>query len=364
MMPRSRRGFQAASAANPERVRTHLLFSSQPEHHTAKRKRRPHNKFQSVHKKDEMIQANPDDLDPTAWTGNQRVLHFGPMANRDPFFYYYPKGWDILYPAQFGFFPYRTRKFRGNSVTVCVWAFGVFLLFGGALMSYFGYFVIHDTPFWMWKKKSTAQIPPVQVAGPIMLVIGILLVLIGLICSICTSEFLNEKIRHYHHRGQPASVTVYTTHIEQPKAVYEKNPYQPLPPPAYPVLENKYAHSSGWNPYAELKLFPPVMPGYSTLSLHGEHQNHGNSPSVFVASPYNTLRAMSANRFPVSAEPLQNPNVAGMHFENASTISGSVGSRRQSMASNAQRRAKSVGQMPKSRESSVSRRFREMSQNN
>lgn len=56
-----------------------------------------------------MIQANPDDLDPTAWTGNQRVLHFGPMANRDPFFYYYPKGWDILYPAQFGFFPYRTR---------------------------------------------------------------------------------------------------------------------------------------------------------------------------------------------------------------------------------------------------------------
>lgn len=67
-------------------------------------------KLQSaVHKKDEMIQANPDDLDPTAWTGNQRVIHFGPMANRDPFFYYYPKGWDILYPAQFGFFPYRTR---------------------------------------------------------------------------------------------------------------------------------------------------------------------------------------------------------------------------------------------------------------
>ena len=56
-----------------------------------------------------MVQAGPDELDPLQWSGNQRVLHFGPMAQRDPFFYYYPKGWDILYPAQFGFFPYRTR---------------------------------------------------------------------------------------------------------------------------------------------------------------------------------------------------------------------------------------------------------------
>lgn len=74
-----------------------------------------------LHKKDEMVQANPDELDPSQWTGffsnfsfynsgNQRVLHFGPMAQRDPFFYYYPKGWDILYPAQFGFFPYRTKS--------------------------------------------------------------------------------------------------------------------------------------------------------------------------------------------------------------------------------------------------------------
>ena len=62
-----------------------------------------------MHKKDEMIQASPDELDPSQWTGNQRVLHFGPMAQRDPFFYYYPKGWDVLYPAQFGFFPYRTK---------------------------------------------------------------------------------------------------------------------------------------------------------------------------------------------------------------------------------------------------------------
>lgn len=126
-MPRSRRGFQSSGGASgaPERVRTHLLFSSQAEHHTAKRKRRPHSQLlislndyntkitdkfhQMMHKKDEMIQASPDELDPLQWTGNQRVLHFGPMAQRDPFFYYYPKGWDVLYPAQFGFFPYRTK---------------------------------------------------------------------------------------------------------------------------------------------------------------------------------------------------------------------------------------------------------------
>lgn len=53
--------------------------------------------------------AQTGDIDPTEWTGNQRVLHYGPLAVRDKFFYYYPKGWDILYPASFGFFPYRTK---------------------------------------------------------------------------------------------------------------------------------------------------------------------------------------------------------------------------------------------------------------
>lgn len=44
-MPRSRRGFQnTPNTGGQERVRTHLLFSSQSEHHTAKRKRRPHSK--------------------------------------------------------------------------------------------------------------------------------------------------------------------------------------------------------------------------------------------------------------------------------------------------------------------------------
>jgi hypothetical protein len=293
-MPRSRRGFQGSAAGGaPERVRTHLLFSSQSEHHTSKRKRRTHNKFhQMMHKKDEMVQANPDELDPLQWTGNQRVLHFGPMAQRDPFFYYYPKGWDILYPAQFGFFPYRTNKFRGNTPVICVWAFGLFFVLGGSLMIFLGYFLFYDSPFWTWAKSSPTNFPPIQVAGPILFGLGVALMLIGLLCSLSTSEFLNEKFRHYHHGGQPVSVTVFTTHVEQPRGLYETHPYQPLPPPAYPVLENRYAHSTLMDPKSEMLLYPPVMPGYSTLSLHGR------SPSTFVASPYNTLRAM-ANRLTI-----------------------------------------------------------------
>uniref|UniRef100_A0A915E883 Uncharacterized protein n=1 Tax=Ditylenchus dipsaci TaxID=166011 RepID=A0A915E883_9BILA len=305
MLSRGRRGFQgqASSGNAPERVRTHLLFSSQSEHKTAKRKRRTHNAFhQMAHKKDEMVQANPDELqlDPSQWTGNQRVLHFGPMAQRDLFckivcfLYYYPKGWDILYPAQFGFFPYRTNKFRGSSTVVCVWAFGTFLALGGALMVYLGYFVLYKTPFWTWPDEELAQrIPPIQIAGPILLV--------------------------------------------QPRAMYETNPYQPLPPPAYPVLENPYARSTLLNPNAEMKLYPPVMPGQSSISLHGR------SPTSFLASPYNTLRAVSANRYPASADAFYGG------FENQRTNSmgppGGSGSPRHSQVSLTanQQRAKSVG---------------------
>jgi hypothetical protein len=344
MMPRSRRGFQGAPTAGaPERVRTHLLFSSQAEHHTAKRKRRPHNKFhQMLHKKDEMIQASPDELDPSQWTGNQRVLHFGPMAQRDPFFYYYPKGWDVLYPAQFGFFPYRTNKFRGSSSVVCVWAFGTFLIVGGALMVYLGYFVQYNTPFWQWPgwtfPNETDEFifpPPIQVAGPIIFGIGALLVLIGMICSCTTSQFLNERLRHYHHRGQPASVTVYTTHTQQPRAIYVPDPYQPLPPPAYPVLKNKYAVSNVVDPQAEMKLYPPVVQGCSTLSLHGR------SPSVFVGSPYNTLRAVSMSKLPQPNTPVNDEGTTFTNYYRADSAADEP-SRRQSSISS-QRRAKSLG---------------------
>ncbi|PIC35425.1 hypothetical protein B9Z55_014789 [Caenorhabditis nigoni] len=105
----SKRGRGAASS-NQERVRTHLFFGSKAERPHQKRKRRAQNKLHATvkDKKDEMVQAGASEIDPLQWTGNQRVLHFGPMAQRDPYFYYYPKGWDILYPATFGFFPYRT----------------------------------------------------------------------------------------------------------------------------------------------------------------------------------------------------------------------------------------------------------------
>ncbi|PAV68971.1 hypothetical protein WR25_10103 [Diploscapter pachys] len=82
MLRQKRSGRSPASNSNQDRVRTHLLFASKPERQNQKRKRRAQS--------------------------NQRVLHFGPMAQRDPYFYYYPKGWDILYPGEFGFFPYRT----------------------------------------------------------------------------------------------------------------------------------------------------------------------------------------------------------------------------------------------------------------
>lgn len=98
----------------------------------------PKTSDKNVQEKDVAVQTPPL-LDPTQWTGNQRVVHFGPMAQRDPFYYYYPKGWDILYPAHFGFFPYRTTKSRGSSPIVCFVAFGVFFTLGGLSMTYLGY---------------------------------------------------------------------------------------------------------------------------------------------------------------------------------------------------------------------------------
>lgn len=69
-----------------------------------------------MHRKDEMVQTGPIEFEPDLWSGNQRIIHFGPLAQRDPYFYYYPKGWDILYPAHFGFFPYRATLVFSNLV--------------------------------------------------------------------------------------------------------------------------------------------------------------------------------------------------------------------------------------------------------
>jgi hypothetical protein len=49
-----------------------------------------------------------------------------------------------------------------------------------------------------------------------------------------------------------------TTHLQQPRAAYEVNPYQPMAPPAHMVVENPYARTNLLDPSKEMKLFPPV----------------------------------------------------------------------------------------------------------
>ncbi|CAI4227811.1 unnamed protein product [Auanema sp. JU1783] len=288
---RGRSAGSSGAAGHQDRVRTHLFFTQHGERQHQKKKRRAQNKLHQVtHKKDEMVQVG--ELDPSQWKGNQRVLHFGPMAQRDPYFYYYPKGWDVLYPAHFGFFPYRTDKFRGSSSIICTAAFGVFMILGGCLMVYMGFFVMYDSPFWTWSTDRRKRPPPIQIAGPILLGIGVILSIISLIYSLVTSNFFKLYLHHTRKHDEPARLTTITTYYPHCTPIFEKNPYQPLPPPAYPVLENPYAHSSVVRPHDEMKLYPPVIPGCSTLSLHGR------SPSnIFVASPYNTLRATSLARY-------------------------------------------------------------------
>ncbi|VDL76575.1 unnamed protein product [Nippostrongylus brasiliensis] len=341
-----------AADGQPERVRTHLLFSKQTERQHQKRKRRAQNKLHQVtHKKDEMIQAGAGELDHAQWTGNQRVLHFGPMAQRDPYFYYYPKGWDVLYPAHFGFFPYRTTKFRGSSSAVCICAFGVFLILGGALMVFMGYYVMHDSPFWTWAAERRKRPPPIQVAGPLLFISGAALLLGAILYSIITSSFFKMYLHHTRRHDEPARVTTITTTRQTIPAVFEKHPYQPLPPPAYPVLENKYAHSSIVRPHDEMKLYPPVIPGCSTLSLHRKSPS-----SIFVASPYNTLRATSVARYHISVD-------KGLSMADRRRT-GSVISRKQSMDSGSHKRSKSAGPLHRSSStrSSIRSRYRENSQ--
>ncbi|PAV83697.1 hypothetical protein WR25_26616 [Diploscapter pachys] len=339
MLRQKRSGRSPASNSNQDRVRTHLLFASKPERQNQKRKRRAQNKLHSVfHKKDEMVQVGnaANELDPMKWTGNQRVLHFGPMAQRDPYFYYYPKGWDILYPGEFGFFPYRTTKFRGSSTAICCSAFGAFFIIGGAFMCYMGFWVLYQTPFWHWPPEQRIRPPPIQIAGPIMFCLGVLLFVIPLLYSILTSDFFDLNLHHTQKHYDPARLTAITTTYVTPPPIFEKEPYQPLPPPAYPVLENKYAHTSVVKPHDEMKLYPPVIPGYSTLSLHKR------SPSdIFIASPYNTLRATNVGRYHsglISATAV---------LENRNTTTGSIGGNRRSVdsdsARSSQKRSRSMG---------------------
>ncbi|KAL3983024.1 putative integral membrane protein [Acanthocheilonema viteae] len=279
-MPKPRQDFVDPNA---ERVRTHLFFSSKVPRNPSRRRRRPRNKLhQLMHRKDEMVQTVPAELEPSLWFGNQRVLHFGPMAQRDPFFYYYPKGWDVLYPAHFGFFPYRATKFRGSSSAICISAFGTFLSLGGALMLLLAHFSMDNSP--LFNLEYYYQ-KPIQLAGSIFLICGGILVLVSLVCIILSVKIWSEDISA--ELGRPR-FTILKQAVRESVDVYEKSPYQSIRPPAYPVLENKYTQMTVFSPKSELKLYPPVMPGCSTLSLHDR------TSSSYFASPYNTLRAVPA----------------------------------------------------------------------
>ncbi|RCN38259.1 hypothetical protein ANCCAN_15820 [Ancylostoma caninum] len=165
------------------------------------------------------------------------------------------------------------------------------MILGGTLMVYIGFFVEYKSPFWTWSSDRKQRPPPIQVAGPVLFVVGAVLLVGAILYAVVTSSFFKMYLHHTKQHDEPARVTTITTTYQTVPAAFEKHPYQPLPPPAYPVLENKYAHSSIVRPHDEMKLYPPVIPGCSTLSLHRKSPS-----SIFVASPYNTLRATSVAR--------------------------------------------------------------------
>lgn len=221
-------------------------------------------------------------------------------------------------------------KFRGSSPAICIAAFGMFFIFGGALMLYLVYF--NAGALWPFPLTADTVPFPILVAGPALFIFGVLFLLSAIICSVSSFKFFTQNL------NEPPRVTILTRYFKEPKAVYEESPYQPLPPPAYPVLENKYAKSSMYNPQSELKLYPPVLPGCSTLSLH--------SQSTFVANPYNTLRAVSVNRH---YTPFDGATSTGYIKENVRSESVAVTRRRSSESSHTQRRAKSAPRLKSDR---------------
>ncbi|CAI5448270.1 unnamed protein product [Caenorhabditis angaria] len=223
------------------------------------------------------------------------------------------------------------RKFRGSSSIICCTAFGFFLLFGGLLMSLLGYKYLYTTPFWTWEYEKKIRPPPIQIAGPILFFMGIAFLLFSFIYFLCTTKLCDISLHHTKKHDDPSRVTTITTHYIPSKLppIFEKHPYQPLPPPAYPVLENRHANSNVVKPHDEKKLYPPVIPGCSTLNLHRKSPNN-----IFVASPYNTLRATSVGRYQ-----------SGL-LDSNSIVENKFGSRHTSVTSqmsNTQKRSKSMG---------------------
>lgn len=288
--------------ASGEKMRTHMMFQGQQSEKEYKRPRRttilPGEKMlkasqqlQAVLQGREVAIQTVPQLDPHQWTGNQRVIHFGPMAQRDPFYYYYPKGWDILYPACFGFFPYRTKKSRGSSPIVCLISFGTFFTLGGLLMTYLSY---------TEASKMFSQVEnwtPLLLGGPIMLALGLLFMLIGSVWYLSTLQLCNEHLRHTqpHHVESRKVFVAESKEPAYPKNVTENTPFVPAPPPV-PVLMNTHTEMTMYRPTSEMKLFPPMIPGAtSTLSVaRSQQSSYQLQPPMAAqqqggASAYNTL---------------------------------------------------------------------------
>ncbi|KRY57595.1 hypothetical protein T03_12542, partial [Trichinella britovi] len=270
------------SGSHRERLRTHLIFGPAPNRLARKSRRRKGANLQKPTSiQHDVAVQTPLELDPSQWTGNQRVVHYGPMAYRDPYIYYYPKGWNVLYPAQFGFFPYRTRKFRGSSPIVCLSAFGVFCSIGGAVMTYLAYYVLF--------LEDDQPLHPIQIVGPFLLFVGIWLLLIGSLWWLCSLNLCSEHLRHTQpHHVKPRKIVRQDDEFQMPKIrknVAENSPYLPPPPPPLPVLQNACTDLSLYEPVKEMKLYPPAFPGVGSLNL--------STSSVSYVTPYGTLRKTS-----------------------------------------------------------------------
>ncbi|VDM14389.1 unnamed protein product, partial [Wuchereria bancrofti] len=146
-----------------------------------------------------------------------------------------------------------SRKFRGSSSAICISAFGTFLSLGGALMLLLAHFSMDDSP--LFNLEYYYQ-KPIQLAGLVFLICGGILVLVSFVCIIFSVKILSADIST--ELGRPR-FTILKQAIKEPVGVYEKSPYQSMPPPAYPVLENKYTQMTVFSPKSELKLYPPVL---------------------------------------------------------------------------------------------------------
>ena len=203
---------------------------------------------------DAQVQCTQAEL-ASEWSGNQRVLHFGPLAQRDPFFYYYPKGWDILYPAQFGFFPYRTSVYRGNVLHVCLVVFGAFAVLAGALAAYLSGVAalvraaLRHSPPSAIGRALLAQATPLHCVSLALLFVGCACVLTAL-CAYCHALHpCSEHRRHHHRHARPPRYT--TVHLAAP--------------PPYPILTNRHTQPAIFNEHDEMKLFPSAHRSQSVL---------------------------------------------------------------------------------------------------